>query len=153
MASYDKFEKVLRNVDKLAAMKDVTDGEMNQYLQSEGYTIDRFTKAANSYAKAKGITSDYGNIEAAIQGASFGFGDEWEAAIKSLKNKKPYEQNLAAVQFAKQQYEAENPIKSTAYELAGSIPTAFLGAAKIGEYASKVPQFAKIIERDRKSVV
>ena len=113
MADYKNFERILRNVDKLNSRAIVMQPqyaaqEMQQYLNEEGYTIDRFLKASKNYADAKGIKSDYGYIEAGIQGLSFGFGDEFEAAIKTLKNKKPYEQNLASIQFAKQEFEAQN---------------------------------------------
>lgn len=132
MADYKNFERILRNVDTLNSRATVMKPqyaaqEMLQYLQGEGYTIERFLKASKNYADAKGLKSDYGYIESAIQGLSLGFGDEFEAAIKTLKNKKPYEQNLAAIQFAKQEFEAENPISSALTEVGGSLPTAILG--------------------------
>lgn len=132
MADYKNFERIVRNVDKLnskAMMMNPRDAsnEMQQYLNGEGYTIDRFTKAAKNYANSQGMKSDYGYIEAAIQGLSFGFGDEFEAAIRTLKNKQPYEKNLSAIQFAKQEFEATNPISAGATELLGSLPTAIAG--------------------------
>ena len=107
--AYEKFEKVIRNVDKLLANPDVNPAEINQYLNAEGYTASRFKSAAENYSKAKGATADYGNIKAGIQGLTLGFGDEFEATIKSFLNKRPYEENVAAIRFAKQEFEAENP--------------------------------------------
>jgi hypothetical protein len=132
MADYKNFERIVRNVDKLNSRAMVQKPEyaaqeMMQYLNSEGYTIDRFTKAAKNYANSQGLKSDYGYIEAAIQGLSFGFGDEFEAAIRTLKNKQPYEKNLSAIQFSKQEFEAENPISAAATEVLGSLPTAIAG--------------------------
>lgn len=132
MADYKNFERILRNVDKLNSRAMVMQPqyaaqEMQQYLNEEGYTIDRFLKASKNYADAKGIKSDYGYIEAGIQGLSLGFGDEFEAAIKTLKNKKPYEQNLASIQFAKQEFEAQKPVASAVTEVLGSLPTAIAG--------------------------
>lgn len=132
MADYKNFERVLRNVDKLNSralvMKPENSArEMLQYLQGEGYTIDRFLKASKNYADAQGLEADYGFIKAGIQGLSLGFGDEFEAGIKTLLNKKPYEQNLGAIQFAKQEFEAERPIASALTEVGGSLPTAILG--------------------------
>jgi hypothetical protein len=145
--AYEKFEKVIRNVDKLLANPDVKPAEINQYLNQEGYTASRFKGAAENYAKAKGATSTYGNIEAGIQGLTFGFGDEFEAVIKTLKNKKPYEQNLAAVQFAKQEYEAESPYQAMASEIAGSLPVAFAAGKTAVQVAGKIPQVANLLSK------
>jgi hypothetical protein len=145
--AYEKFEKVIRNVDKLLANPDVKPAEINQYLNAEGYTASRFKNAAENYSKAKGTTSTYGNIEAGIQGLTFGFGDEFEAVIKTLKNKKPYEQNLAAVQFAKQEFEAEKPYQAMASEIAGSLPVAFAAGKTAVQLAGKSPQVANILSK------
>jgi hypothetical protein len=145
--AYEKFEKVIRNVDKLLANPDVKPAEINQYLNAEGYTASRFKGAAENYAKAKGATSTYGNIEAGIQGLTFGFGDEFEAVIKTLKNKKPYEQNLAAVQFAKQEFEAEKPYQAMASEIAGSLPVAFAAGKTAVQAAGKIPQVANLLSK------
>ena len=145
--AYEKFEKVIRNVDKLLANPDVTPAELNQYLNAEGFNASRFKKAAENYTKAKGTTSTYGNIEAGIQGLTFGFGDEFEAVIKSLKNKKPYEQNLAAVQFAKEQYEADKPYQAMASEVIGSLPVAFATGGAASSVLSKFPQAASLLDK------
>lgn len=145
--AYEKFEKVIRNVDKLLANPDVQPQEINQYLNAEGYTASRFKGAAENYAKAKGATSTYGNIEAGIQGLTFGFGDEFEAVIKTLKNKKPYEQNLAAVQFAKQEFEAEKPYQAMASEVAGSLPLAFTAGKTAVQMAGKIPEVANLLSK------
>ena len=145
--AYEKFEKVIRNVDKLLANPDVNPQEINQYLNAEGYTASRFKGAAENYAKAKGATSTYGNIEAGIQGLTFGFGDEFEAVIKTLKNKRPYEQNLAAVQFAKQEYEAEKPYQAMASEVAGSLPLAFTAGKTAVQMAGKIPEVANLLAK------
>ena len=145
--AYEKFEKVIRNVDKLLANPDVNPAEINQYLNAEGYTASRFKGAAENYSKAKGATSTYGNIEAGIQGLTFGFGDEFEAVIKTLKNKRPYEQNLAAVQFAKQQFEAESPYQALASEIAGSLPVAFAAGKTAVQLAGKSPQVANLLSK------
>lgn len=134
MADYKNFERVLRNIDKLNSralvMKpEFSADEMRSYLSSEGYSLDRFSKAANNYAKAQGLEAEYGLGRAGFQGLSLGFGDEFEAGVKTLINKKPYDQNIAAIQFAKQEFEAERPIAAAATEVFGSLPTAVLGGA------------------------
>jgi hypothetical protein len=145
--AYEKFEKVIRNVDKLLSNPDVQPSEINQYLNAEGYSASRFKSAAENYSKAKGATSTYGNIEAGIQGLTFGFGDEFEAVIKTLKNKRPYEQNLAAVQFAKQEFETEKPYQAMASEVAGSLPVAFAAGKTAVQAAGKIPEVANLLSK------
>lgn len=149
MADYKNFERILRNVDKLNSramfiQPQFAAQEMMQYLQEEGYSMDRFLKASKNYADAKGLKDDYGFIEAGIQGLTLGFGDEFEAAIKTLTNKKPYQQNKAAIQFAKQEFEAANPIASAVTEVGGSLPTAILGGqGTLAALARIAPQAVK----------
>lgn len=149
MADYKNFERVLRNVDKLNSRAMVTKPqyaaqEMQQYLNEEGYSLERFLKASKNYADAKGLKDDYGYIEAGIQGLSLGFGDEFEAAIRTLTNKKPYKQNKAAIEFAKQEFEAANPISAAGTEIIGSLPTAiFGGQGTLSALARVAPQAVK----------
>lgn len=145
--AYEKFEKVLRNVDKLLANQDVKFGEINQYLNAEGYTSTQFKSAAENYTKAKGTKASYGNIKAGFQGLTMGFGDEFEATVQSLLTKTPYEQNLAALRFAKQQFEQENPNQALASEIAGSIPLAFAGGAGAVNIATKLPMLSSAVSR------
>ena len=144
--AYEKFEKVLGNVDRLQTQKNATPLEIKQYLQAEGYTLDRFNTAAKNYADAKGLKSEYGVIRAGLQGLTFGFSDEAEAAVKSLLNKKPYDQNLAAIQYSKQQYEFEEPVVSTAAEVVGSLPTALLAGAGAVRTAQMMPKVSQVIQ-------
>ena len=145
--AYEKFEKVIRNVDKLLANPDVNPAEINQYLNAEGYSASRFKTAAENYSKAKGTKANYGNIEAGIQGLTFGFGDEFQAVIQTLKNKKPYEQNLAAVQFAQKEFEEEKPIQAMASEIGGSLPLAFLAGASTLRVLSNAPKVANVLSK------
>lgn len=152
--AYEKFEKVLRNVDRLTT-QNVTPLELKQYLNSEGFSLDKFTEAAKNYSKAKGVESEYGLVKAGLQGLTFGFSDEAEAAVKTLLNKQPYEQNLGSIQFAKQQYEAENPIKAATAEVIGSLPTAFAagaGAVRLGQLAPKAMQAIQALPNTLKTL-
>jgi hypothetical protein len=145
--AYEKFEKVLRNVDKLLANPDVKASEINQYLNAEGYTSTKFKSAAENYTKAKGATAEYGNIKAGIQGLTLGFGDEFEATVKSLLNKRPYEENVAAIRFAKQEFETQYPNQALASEVIGSLPLAFAAGAGAVNVASKIPQAANLLSK------
>jgi hypothetical protein len=145
--AYEKFEKVLRNVDKLLTNPDVKANEVNQYLNAEGYTQTQFKSAAENYTKAKGTTASYGNIKAGIQGLTMGFGDEFEATVKSLLTKTPYEQNVAALRFSKEEFEKQKPMQALASEVGGSIPTALLGGYGAVNIASRIPQAANLMSK------
>jgi len=145
--AYEKFEKVLRNVDKLLANPDVKANEINQYLGAEGYTSTQFKSAAENYTKAKGTTANYGNIKAGIQGLTMGFGDEFEATVKSLLTKTPYEQNISALRFSKEEFERQNPMQALGSEVGGSIPTALLGGYGAVNIASRIPQAANLMSK------
>jgi hypothetical protein len=145
--AYEKFEKVLRNVDKLISNPDVKANEVNQYLNAEGYTQTQFKSAAENYTKAKGTKASYGNIKAGIQGLTMGFGDEFEATVKSLLTKTPYEQNIAALRFSKEEFERQNPMQALASEVAGSIPTALLGGYGAVNIASRIPQAVNLMSK------
>ena len=145
--AYEKFEKVLRNVDKLISNPDVKANEVNQYLNAEGYTQTQFKSAAENYTKAKGTTASYGNIKAGIQGLTMGFGDEFEATVKSLLTKTPYEQNVAALRFSKEEFEKQKPMQALASEVGGSIPTALLGGYGAVNIASRIPQAANLMSK------
>jgi hypothetical protein len=145
--AYEKFEKVLRNVDKLLTNPDVKANEVNQYLNAEGYTSTQFKSAAENYTKAKGTTANYGNIKAGIQGLTMGFGDEFEATVKSLLTKTPYEQNISALRFSKEEFERQKPMQALASEVGGSIPTALLGGYGAVNIASRIPQAANLMAK------
>ena len=145
--AYEKFEKVLRNVDKLLTNPDVKPNEVNQYLNAEGYTSTQFKSAAENYTKAKGTTANYGNIKAGIQGLTMGFGDEFEATVKSLLTKTPYEQNIAALRFSKEEFERQKPMQALASEVGGSVPTALLGGYGAVNIASRIPQAANLMSK------
>lgn len=145
--AYEKFEKVLRNVDKLLTNPDVKANEVNQYLNAEGYTSTQFKSAAENYTKAKGTTANYGNIKAGIQGLTMGFGDEFEATVKSLLTKTPYEQNISALRFSKEEFERQKPMQALASEVGGSVPTALLGGYGAVNIASRIPQAANLMSK------
>ena len=145
--AYEKFEKVLRNVDKLLTNPDVKANEVNQYLNAEGYTSTQFKSAAENYTKAKGTTANYGNIKAGIQGLTMGFGDEFEATVKSLLTKTPYEQNISALRFSKEEFERQKPMQALASEVGGSVPTALLGGYGAVNIASRIPQAANLMAK------
>lgn len=76
---------------------------------------------------------DYGR--AALQGLTFGFGDEAVAGLKSLAGQ-DYDQALADERARLAAVREESPILSTGLEIAGAIPTALIpgaGLARLGQ--------------------
>lgn len=99
-------------------------------------------------------------VETAIQGLTFGYSDEMQAAAKSAfeyakakakgdhaEFKKLYESNLQAINDSLEQQQKEHPIASTAIEMAGTVPTTLAFApAKLGQaigMGAKMLQSAK----------
>ena len=124
----ERIERVLRNMEKLSA-GGATPEETVTYLRSEGYNPDSFANSVAKYNKANGLVSEFGPVKSALQGLSFGFSDEAEAGIKALLGKGTYEQNLASLQLAQEQFQQESPGTAIATEIAGSVPLMALGGA------------------------
>lgn len=64
-----------------------------------------------------------GGASAALQGLTFGFGDELTAFLRSRLGSTPYDQALAQERANLAQYRDQNPVRSLAFEVAGSLPT------------------------------
>lgn len=122
----ERIERVLRNMEKLSA-GGATPEETMSYLQSEGYNPSSFANAVDKYNKAKGIVSEFGPVKSALQGLTFGFSDEAEAGIKALLGKGTYEQNLASLQLAQEEFRQESPVTAIGTEIVGGLPLMALG--------------------------
>lgn len=132
------------NVDRVKSnIQKMVDGgadeiEINQYLKTEGFTPDSFSNAMKVSGKAGKTTAEYGLGRAALQGLTFNTADEMEAALRSYAGRGTYEQNLAALKLAKEEYEKQNPKSAIAAEVVGGLPYAavpFLGAARYAKMA------------------
>jgi hypothetical protein len=135
--AYENVERVRKNlitmVDKNAPIDDI-----NKYLKEEGFTQETFTKALDLVKQSGGKTAEYGAGRSLAQGATFGFADELESLMKSLSGQGTYEQNLAALELAKQKYGQENPKTALTTEIVGGLPYAllpFLGTARYAQMA------------------
>ena len=137
-------ERVLRNMNRMAELGANKD-ETLTYLRSEGYSTDSFAKAVENYNKSKGIIADFGPLKNTLQGLTFGWSDEAEAGIKALIGKGTYEQNLAAIQGAQQEYEMGAPATEViGGKIIGSAPQMLLGGLGAVRTIQNIPQFAKI---------
>jgi len=98
-----------------------------------------------------------------LQGLTFGFSDEAEAAMRARATSGPrYEQELARVRAGIKQYEEQYPVRAFAGEATGSLlPTvagifaapftggtsAAMTAARAGQQAAKIPGLASMVTR------
>lgn len=112
MATYDEVMTALRNADKAGDKEAAT----------------RLAQIASQMAgQAKKV--DYGFGSAMLQGLSFGFSDEAQAKAMEAAGQGTYEENLKAIQVAKEAYEKEYPYRSALAEITGSVPLMFAGGA------------------------
>ena len=138
-----RIAKVLRNMVRLSDRR-VSPEDTLTYLKSEGYDAKSFANAVGKYNQSQGVIADFGPVKSDLQGLTFGFSDEAEAAFKALTGKGTYEQNLAAIGLAKQEFEQESPGTALASELAGGVPLMFLGGAGALQAAGRLPQLARL---------
>jgi len=140
----DNIGRVKDNIGKMIDAG-APEADINTYLTAEGFSQDSFVKALNLSKRAGGKVSDYGVGRAAAQGLTFGFSDELESLLKSITGQGSYDQNLASLNIAKQQFERESPGTALTAELAGGLPyffVPFLGAAR---YAKTLESAAPVV--------
>jgi hypothetical protein len=70
-------------------------------------------------------------VQKALDGATFGFGDEVFSGVESLFNDKSYDENLAENRADEDQYAKEHPAWNLASELLGGLATGGLGVTKV----------------------
>jgi hypothetical protein len=142
----ENITRIQSNLKKMIDGK-ANEKDLNEYLKSEGFTRESYLKAVDLTKKAGGQTGpEYGAGRAALQGLTFNAADELEAMIREMAGKGTYEQNLAALNLSKMQYERENPKTALAAELAGGLPYAavpFLGAARYAQMARTAAPIAR----------
>jgi hypothetical protein len=135
--AYENVERIRENLIKMVDKNAPVD-HIDKYLKEEGFTQESFAKALDLVKKSGGKTAEYGVGRSLAQGATFGFADELEALTKSLVGQGTYEQNLAALELAKQKFGQQNPKTALGTEIAGGLPYAllpFLGTARYAQMA------------------
>lgn len=135
--AYENVERVRENLIKMIDKKAPIE-HIDKYLKEEGFTQDSFAKALDLVKQAGGRTAEFGIGRSLAQGATFGFADELESLMKSLAGQGTYEQNLAALELAKQKFGQQNPKTALTSEIVGGLPYAlvpFLGTAKYAQMA------------------
>lgn len=135
--AYENIERIRENLIKMVD-KNAPIAHIDKYLKEEGFTQESFAKALNLVKQSGGKTAEFGAGRSLAQGATFGFADELESLVKSLAGQGTYEQNLAALELAKQKYGQQNPKTALTTEIAGGLPYAllpFLGTARYAQMA------------------
>lgn len=127
-------------------MDDFTYEEVMQALRNADAAGD--TQAATrlaeiAYQMSQNIPEmEYGFGRAALQGLTMGFSDEAEAKFRAARGEGRYEDILAGLRQAKEQFGEQYPIGSTLAEMAGSLPTMALGGAGFAGLAARAPGIA-----------
>ena len=138
------FEKTFKEVDRLIE-EGASDDKINAFVMDSGIPSDAFIDAYQRYDKAGGIV-DYGAGRALLQGLSFGFADEIEAAFKSATGDRTYEQEVGAIRAGQKAFEAAEPETALAAEVMGSLPYMALpvvGGARMASMAGRAPSLAR----------
>lgn len=103
------------------------DGPWSRY-QTPSFTAPDATEAqqapAHPEAPLQGKLA--GTLRSLEQGASFGFGDEINAGLRSTFGKEKYGEALADERAKNAQFSEQHPVISTVSEIAGGVPMMFL---------------------------
>lgn len=125
MATMSNIERLQENVRRMQE-QNAPASDVVGYLKSEGFTPTKFEAAVASARKLGGPPVEAGFGRSVLQGLSFNFADEIEAALRSgsLSNKE-YENQLARVRAGIKEYEQQYPGRAFAGEMIGGLaPTA-----------------------------
>ena len=80
------------------------------------------------------------------QGFLYGFGDEAEAYAKSLLGDETYKENIDTIRNEIDFFRKRNPRLAIGSEIAGSLPTSYAAAVKLGQLGLKSPAMIAGIE-------
>ena len=118
-------ERVQENIRRMQE-QNAPANDVVGYLKSEGFTPTKFEAAVASARKLGGPPVEAGFGRSVLQGLSFNFADEIEAALRSGSvSNKEYENQLARVRAGIKEYEQQYPGRAFAGEMIGGLaPTA-----------------------------
>ncbi len=126
--------------------------DMESYIRMEGYTPQRYLAAMGRMKRGVGEV-EAGAFRTFMQGLSFGFSDEIEAAVKAAFTKGSYQDNVEAVREGIKQYQKQNPVAAMSSELAGALlPAAVTMGAAAPAVAARAPQLAGAVTRSAQAV-
>jgi len=126
--------------------------DMESYIRMEGYTPQRYLAAIGRSKRGVGEV-EAGAFRSFLQGLSFGFSDEIEAAVKAAFTKGSYQDNVEAVREGIKQYQARSPVAAASSEIAGALlPAALTMGATAPAVAARAPQLAGAVTRGTQAV-
>lgn len=100
--------------------------------------MGRAEQEAEAAARAERQTRGAGQIRAAVQGATFGFGEEAEALVRSLlPGGRPYAQGVEAARQNLREYRQMAPGEAMALETIGGLAVPGLGGARVAQAAAR----------------
>lgn len=100
--------------------------------------MGRVEQEAETAARAERQTRGAGQIRAAVQGATFGFGEEAEALARSLlPGGRPYAQGVEAARQNLREYRQMAPGEAMALETIGGLAVPGLGGARVARTAAR----------------
>jgi hypothetical protein len=104
-------------------------------------------RAARVERRVQELGKGSGALDSAMQGVTFGFGDELRAGVRSLQKGTSYDEEIEAERAALERYRAEHPYISLGSEIGGALLTApfmpVLGGAKATGVLGRAANAAK----------
>ena len=139
------FEQTFKEAERLAKANDKE--SLNALIADSGIPEEAFVDAFKRYNAAGGIV-DFGAGRSLLQGLTFGFADEIEAALPSAVTglEGDYEQRVGQIRAGQKAFEAAEPMTALGAEALGSIPSMvipFAGGARAAQLASKAPSLMR----------
>lgn len=124
MAERKKVETALKRLERVFQQFEKYQGNneaRKELMNVSGLSPETFKAAYLAYKEGRSI-EDYGFLDALMQGATLGFGDEIKAWFQTLgQGDEEYTQRLGEIRAAKQVYETENPMASFGGEMVGGV--------------------------------
>jgi hypothetical protein len=119
-----------RGKTKEETMAKLSNLRASGYFRADGEKPGEKKKAEEKPEMSTGRSFLTG-AQKALDGATFGAGDEIWSGVESLFNDKSYDENLAENRADEDQYAKEHPAWNLASELLGGLATGGLGVAKV----------------------
>jgi hypothetical protein len=140
------FEDTFKEIDRLVDAN-APDDEINNLIRESGIPDDAFVDAYTRYRDSGGVV-DFGVGRSLLQGLTFGFADEIEAALPSAVTglKGDYEQRVGQIRAGQKAFEGREPTTAMVAEMVGALPTLaipVLGAGRVAQVGARAPSLAR----------
>ena len=138
----DKYKRATARAttsEQRARVQEVYNRAVTEVAESQQLEADerRTTAAPSATRQVTGAERARGLTRAAAQGATFGFGEEAEALVRSLAPGKTYGEEVRRIRGEMQSYREAEPGKAMAAELAGGVAIPGMGLARAAKAGVK----------------